>query len=238
MLEIIKNLNEHTIFCGFGRLTKIAAYELKQADGETLVIIDSNPDRVLEAREEGFLVVEGDATSDEVLTEAGIMRAKRLVTLLPKDSDNLYVVLTSRELNPNLFLLSRTEDEAGEKRLKRAGADRVISPYRVGGLKIAEGLVRPYVTDFIDLAVSSHYGHLQIEEIRVPSTTPLAGLTLRESELRQKSNVMVAAIISQDGEMQFNPDADTRILAGSTLIALGLKADLLQLEGLLMGKGS
>jgi voltage-gated potassium channel len=233
MQEVIKSLSGHTIFCGYGRLTRIAAAELRQSDNK-LIIIESDPQRVAEAREAGYLVIEGDATVDEVLIQAGVKRAKRLVSVLQKDSDNLYVVLTSRELSPDLFILSRTEDEAGDKRLRRAGADRLISPYRVGGQKIAEGLLRPYVTDFIDLAVSSHQGHLQIEEIRVPEQNSLNGLTLKEAALRQRVNIMIAAVISKDGRMTFNPDAETVIEGGSTFIALGLKSDLLKLESLLL----
>lgn len=235
MLDDIRRLSQHTIFCGFGRLTRVAAAELRQAQVK-LVIIDKDPSRIEEAKEMGFLVLEGDATDDETLLQAGIRRANRLVAVLPKDADNLYVVLTSRELNPELFIMSRAEDESGEKRLRRAGANKVVSPFRVGGQKIAEGLVRPYVTDFLDLAVSSNAGHLQIEEIRIPLESPLAGLTLREAELRQKTNVIVAAIISRAGKMLFNPDADTVIEGGSTFIALGLKDELVELERLLLGE--
>jgi voltage-gated potassium channel len=233
MQEVIRSLSSHTIFCGYGRLTRIAAAELRRSDNK-LIIIELDPQRVADAREAGYLVVEGDATVDEVLIQAGVKRAKRLVSVLQKDSDNLYVVLTSRELSPDLFILSRTEDEAGDKRLRRAGADRLISPYRVGGQKIAEGLLRPYVTDFIDLAVSSHQGHLQIEEIKIPEQSSLNGLSLKEAALRQRVNVMVAAVISKDGEMNFNPAAETVIEGGTTFIALGLKGDLLKLESILL----
>lgn len=234
MLEVIKKLEGHTIFCGFGRLTRIAAFELRQA-GVKLVIVEKDETRAQEARQAGYLVVEGDAATDETLLQAGVRRANRLVSLLPKDSDNLYVILTCRELGPDLFIMSRAEDEAGEKRLRRAGANRLISPYRVGGQKIAEGLMRPYVTDFLDLAVSSNRGHLQIEEIRIPPGSPMVGLTLQSANLRQETNVIVAAIISQSGRMIFNPDGGTMIEGGATFIAMGLKQELLKLEELLLG---
>ncbi len=235
MLDQIEQLKNHTIFCGFGRLTKIAAAELRAA-GISLVIIDRNPERVDEAKEAGYLALFGDSTIDEVLLRAGLTRAQRLVSLLPKDADNLYVILTSREMRKDLFILSRAEDENGEKRLVRAGANKVIAPYRVGGQKIAEGLMRPYVTDFLDLAVSgSKNKGLQIEEIKIPDSCPIKGQTLQDALLRQKTNVIIAAIVSPVGEMLFNPDSQTKIEQGATFIAIGVKEKLIQLEGLLTG---
>jgi voltage-gated potassium channel len=234
MLEQIEKLKNHTIFCGFGRLTRIAAAELRTA-GVSLVIVDRDAARVEEARQMGYLALHGDSTLDEVLMRAGINRAQRLVSLLPKDADNLYVILTSRELRADLFILSRAEDDAGEKRLTRAGANKVIAPYRVGGQKIAEGIMRPYVTDFLDLAVSGSNKGLQIEEIKIPSNCPVKDQTLKEALIRQKTNVIVAAIVSPLGQMLFNPDSLTKIEEGATFIAIGVKENLIQLEGLLTG---
>lgn len=234
MGRIIKRMENHSIICGYGRLSRIAAKELKEA-GAPLVIVDANETRCNEAQEAGHVVVKGDASTSEVLLEAGIMKASRLVSLLPKDADNLYVILTSKELNPNLFILSRAEDEAGEKRLKTIGANKIVSPYRVGAQKIADGLLRPYVTDFIDLAVSTSSGHLAIEEIRIPENSPLGGVSLKDAELRNKTNVMVAAIISPLGAMNVNPSGDTIIEVGSTLIGFGLKHDFRELERVLLG---
>lgn len=235
MGEQIRKLEGHTIICGFSRLARIAIRELL-ASGTKVVIIESEVHRATEARELGYLVVQGDATHDETLLAAGIQRARSLVTLLPKDADNLYVILSCRELSPELFIMTRAEDEAGEKKLQRAGASRIISPYRVGGQKIAEGLTRPYVTEFLDLAVSSTGSHLQLEEIRIPHGSPLHGHTLRDAELRQRTNVIVAAIIMPNGTMHFNPDGSTEIREGSTFIALGLREELLRLEKLLLGE--
>jgi voltage-gated potassium channel len=233
MRDTIRQLRDHTIICGYGRLSRIAGRELRDA-GVPVVIIEQNDEHALEAEDNGFLVLRGDATTDEALLEAGIERASRLVTLLPKDSDNLYVVLTSRELAPNLFIISRAEQEVGEKRLTRAGSNKIISPYRVGGQKIADGILRPYVMDFIDLAVSSSSGDLQIEEIKIPDASALVGATLQDAALRQKTNVIIAAIISKTGEMQFNPSGATVIEASSTMIGLGFKKDLAALEQLLL----
>jgi voltage-gated potassium channel len=233
MQDFIDKLENHTIICGYGRLAKIAALEVRK-NGVDVVIIDSDEIIAEEAKEDGFLVVVGDATLDEILIEAGIKRAKRLVSLLPKGSDNLYVVLTSRELCPNLFILSRAEDEAFEKRLMRAGVTRLISPYRVGGQKIADGLIRPYVTNFLDLAASSNKANLQIEEIKIPERSPLIGRSLGEANFRQVSNIIVAAIIPRMGEMVFNPSAQALIDGGSTFIVLGEKEELHKFEKILL----
>jgi voltage-gated potassium channel len=233
MREAIKSLKDHTIVCGYGRLSRIACPEMRLA-GESLVILDKDEGRVQEALEAGFTALQGDCTLDEVLIDAGLKRAKRLVSLLPKDSDNLYVMLTSRELNPKLYTLSRAEDELGEKRLKRAGADSVIAPYRVGGLKIVDRLLRPYVTDFIDLTVTGSKGEYQIEEIKIPAMSRLHNVALKDSGLRQSTNVIIAAMLSESGELTFNPSGETLISQGGTLIAIGLKSDLAVLEKLLI----
>lgn len=234
MNDAIDKLEKHTIICGYGRLSRIAAKALQEAK-HPFVIVDKDEGRVSEARDSGYLAMNGDATLDETLLSAGVKRAERLVCLMPKDADNLYVILTSRELSPNLFILSRAEDDAGEKRLQRAGANRIVAPYRVGGQKIVDGLLRPYVTDFIDLAAPSSGVDLQIEQIRVPSQSPLASKSLKDSGLRQKTNVIIAAIISQNGEMHFNPSGDTMIEAGVTLIGMGSKRDFVELEKMVIG---
>lgn len=234
--RIIRRMKGHTIICGYGRLTRIVAQALS-ASGQQLIIIEADEHRCVEAEQDGFLVLHGDATQEETLRKAGVAAAKQLVSLLPKDSDNLYVILSSKEMNPGLFIFSRAEDDIGEKRLKKAGAARIVSPYRIGGQKIADGLLRPYVTDFIDLAGSASGHALQLEEILIPANSPLNGRMLKDSGLRQKTNIIVAAIISKEGEMQFNPSGDTIIEAGSTLIGLGFKSDFLALENILIPRG-
>ena len=233
MRERIKEMHNHTIFCGFSRLSRTAASELRKA-GEEIVVIESDQVRGREAEQAGFLVVYGDATLDESLTSAGVERAKRLVTLLPRDSDNVYVTLTARELNSALYIVSRAEDEVGEKRLKRAGVDRLVSAYRLAARKLADGLMRPYITDFFEIAGTGVAGW-KIEEIKVPASSSICGKTLRDLALRQTANVSIAAIISPQGKFQLNPQGDTVLGADSTLIAVGWKADIETLEGLVVG---
>jgi voltage-gated potassium channel len=231
-VDELRKITGHTIICGYGRLARIAAAELKQQKVD-VVIVDIDPTCIEEARSEGFLAVEGDATIDETLKEAGILRAARLVSLLSKGSDNLYVVMTSRELCSSLFIMSRAEDEVFEKRLKRAGVTRLISPYRVGGKRIADGIVRPFVTNFLDLASSSSTS-LQIEELTIPANSSLVGKTLKSSGLRKHCNVIVVGIIPPSLEMIFNPNADTVIEAGATFIVVGEGEELVKLENRLI----
>jgi len=233
--DIINKLEGHTIVCGFGRIARVAAKELSIHNVD-LVIIENDSDRVDAARALGYLVVEGDATDDETLIEAGIRQAARVISLLPKGSDNLYVVLTSRELNDSLFIVTRAEDDKFEKRLEKAGANRLFSPYRLGGQRIAEGIIRPYVTNFLDLAAASDNAALSLEELRIPDDSVLVGRTLRGVDFRKQCNVIVAAVIPHEGEMMFNPHADTVIEGGATFIVLGERSELTKLENLIISK--
>ena len=156
------------------------------------------------------------------------------MTLLPRDSDNVYVTLTGRELNSSLYIVSRAEDEVGETRLKRAGINRIVSAYRIAARKLADGLMRPYITDFFDIAGTGTSGW-KIEEIKVPATSAICGKTLGDLALRQTANVSIAAIISPDGNFQLNPQGDTTLVAESTLIAVGWQTDIQALEVLVVG---
>jgi voltage-gated potassium channel len=146
----------------------------------------------------------------------------------------VYVTLTARELNPSLYIVSRAEDEVGEKRLKRAGVDRIVSTSRLAARKLADGLMRPYITDFFEIAGTGVAGW-KIEEIKVPISSTICGKTLRDLALRQTANISIAAIISPTGDFQLNPQGDTVLMAESTLIAVGWKADIETLEELIIG---
>ncbi len=228
MKEEIERTSGHTIFCGYSRLGRLAAQELRSA-GVAVVVVDVDSERIAAAEAEGFLTVQGDATTDDVLLAAGIERADRLIALLPRDSDNLYIILTARELSPTLYIVSRAEDEAGEKRLKRAGVDRVISTYSLAARKLADGLMRPFVTDFFEIAGRGHDGW-KIEELRIPPQSRVCGKNLGQLAWRQKSKVGIAAIVSPRGDLELNPSGDTIVEPGSTLIAIGWKSDIAALE--------
>lgn len=234
MFDQIEKMSGHTIFCGFGKLAKFAAEQLKD-EITRIVVIEKDPEKVHMAREQGFYAILGDATKEETLLSAGVTKAKSLVSLLTKDSDNVFVILTCRELSKEIFIFTRAEEEHSEKHLLRAGANRIVSPYRAGGQKIAEGLSRPYVTEILNLNTNSEGEYLQLEEIRIPEQSSIGGITLRDSSIRQKTNVIVAAIVHENGTMTFNPSADTELENGTTLIVLGIKPELLKLEKIITG---
>lgn len=225
MEQKISNLSKHTIVCGYGRLGISTVEALLQA-GESFVIVERDPERVRRALSAGLFVVEGDATSEQALLNAGLQRAKCLTALLPRDSDNLFVILTAKQLNNSLRMISRAEDETGERHLRNAGAHRVIAPYRTGGQRVADAVVRPNVADFIDLAAWDKREEFEIDELRVPINSKLAGIKIADTDIRRKANIMIAAVITEAGKMIFNPSADFVIEPGCTLIALGAKSDL------------
>lgn len=235
MKQAIQDLNNHIIFCGFSRLGRTAIAELK-AKGQDLVVIELDLEKAKQAELEGLLVIQGDASKDDILLKAGIKKAAKIASILPKDSDNLYVVLTAKELKSDVYIISKAEDELGEKRLKRAGANKIISPYRVGGQRIADGLLRPYVTDFLDLTSFDSKSDLFLEEILVPEKSFVVGQAIRDTGIREETNIIIAAIISADSKMQYNPSGNTIIKAKDNLICLGEKNAFKKMGEILLKK--
>jgi voltage-gated potassium channel len=223
----IKELNHHYIICGYGRMGKIICKELK-AKGVKFIVIEKNSAK-LPARED-ILILEGDATQDEVLQEACIERAKGLISVLPTDAENLFVVLSARGLNQQLLIVARAGEEGSEQKLVRAGADRVISPYHIGGLRIAHTVLKPAVVDFIEFATKSGNIDLQMEEVTITEGSRLIGRTLDESGIGRDLGIIIVAIRKSSGEMKFNPTSRNTIEVGDTLIALGEIPKLIMLE--------
>lgn len=228
LLKHIRRLHNHYIICGFGRIGEIIARQLKERH-IPLLIIETNPELLLTLEESGYSFLNGDATKEEVLLEAGIERAKGLVSVVSSDAHNVFIVLTARSLNPHLFIVARGVEPGSEQKLLRAGADRVESPYELGGRKMAQTILRPNVTTFIELAMKEEVD-LGMEEIRVAPTSALVGLALKESGIRQQLNIIVVSIKRAGGEMLFNPRPATQIFPGDTLIALGVRKSLEELE--------
>jgi len=222
----IRELRDHYIVCGYGRMGKIIVKELK-SQRVKFVAIEKNA--ISQEKEEAFLVI-GDATQDELLKEVGIERAKGLITVLPTDAENLYVVLSAKGLNPNLFIVARAGEEGSEQKLLRAGADRVISPYLIGGLRIAHTVLKPAVVDFIELATQSGNIDLQLEEIPIPDVSRFSGLSLDQCGFGKDLGIIIVGIKKTSGDMQFNPTYRTLIEPGDTLIALGETSKLKVLE--------
>lgn len=223
----IKGLKDHYIICGYGRMGSIVARELK-AKGVEAVVIEKEP--VSRVDNGDILLFEGDATNEEVLKKVGIDKAKGLVSVLPTDAENLYAVLSARELNPRLFVLARASDEGAEQKMLRAGATRVVSPYLTGGLKIAHTILKPAVMDFIEFATRAGNIEIQMEEVPVQNDSKLVGITLDESGIGRDLGVIVVAIKNKAGVMQFNPTSKTIMQEGDTLIALGEVSKLSELE--------
>jgi len=168
-----------------------------------------------------------------VLITAGVKKARGLVSVVASDADNVYITLTARELNPDLFILARSTDESSERKLIRAGANKVISPYYMGALRMVQAILRPAVVDFLEIAFHGKSMELQLEEITVKPNSNLIGFSLKEAEIRKKLGVIIVAIKESSGKMIFNPSPDIRIKAGDTLITLGEVNNLLRLEKML-----
>jgi voltage-gated potassium channel len=230
----LKSLKDHYILCGFGRIGSIIAREL-WVNKIPMVIIDTDPENTEGLESEGIPYINDDATSDEVLLNAGIERAKGMVSVVASDADNLFITMTARGLNHDLFILARADEEATEKKLLRAGANRVVMPYFIGGHKMAQAIIKPAVTDFLDFALESKDIGLEMEEFKVGENSQLNGIVLMDSGIRQELDVIIVAIRKRDGAMQFNPSSQTRIEAGDTLISLGKSDDLGKLAKILSG---
>jgi voltage-gated potassium channel len=228
----MRSISDHYIVCGFGRLGKIISRELK-GNHIPLIVIDNHPDIVQSLEHENIPYIIGDATNEEVLLEAGIERAKGLISVVASDADNVFITMSARVLNPNLFILCRAEEEQTERKLLRAGANRVVMPYSIGAHKMAHTIIKPAVSDFLELTVHNRRIGLEMGEVEVSEKSRLNGLTLLNSGIRQDMDVIIIAVRKKEGEMKFNPSSKTRIEAGDTLIALGKSEDLTKLAKVL-----
>jgi voltage-gated potassium channel len=231
MERSLADLRQHMIVCGYGRMGHLVC-EHFAAHGLAFVVIDRQPESLADFQVPHGLALHGDATSDEVLRRAGVERARGLVAVITSDADNLYITMSARLLNERLFIVARAEDERAEQKLVRAGADRVVSPYAIGGARMAQAVLRPTVVDFLELATRTEHLALQIEEVRIQAGSHLAGTTLRDSQVRQDLGIMIVAIKKGSGEMLFNPPPDAAMEPGDILITLGPRPQLDRLERL------
>jgi voltage-gated potassium channel len=229
MQKRIGALTNHYLVCGFGRIGEVVCRELTSKP-VPFVVIESNEERAREAEAAEYLVLQGDATDEKTLVAAGVSRAKGLFAALATDAGNVFVTLTAKELNPALFVVARAETERSERTLLRSGADKVISPYAMGGHRMAQAALRPAVVDIIDLATHHQSLELQLEEISVPTYSPCKGVALKDSGLWEQPGVIVVAIKRASGRMLFNPAPGERIEAGDSLIALAEAPQLKEIE--------
>lgn len=218
--HMLEQLNHHFIVCGYGRIGAILVDEFRRQQ-VPYVVIERDAERVRALVEAGHLAVEGDASSEEVLARAGVSRARGLIAAVSTDAENVYTILTARLMQPALYIIGRAESEESTRKITRAGADRVISPYQIGGLHMAQLALRPAVVEFVQLATSSEFLELSMEQIEVRGPGPLAGQTIVGANLRQRFGVIVVGIRRAAGRMEFNPPPDARMDDGDHLVVLG-----------------
>ena len=221
MMKRIRDLSDHYIVCGHGRVGQRLAEDLHR-EGKKVVVIDIDEDVIADLHETGYLYMAGDAEEEDVLRTAGIDRARGLILTLPQDSSNVFVALTAREMNPDLFILARTVDHDNRSKLLNAGADKVIAPAEVGADRMAQVVLRPHTDEFLEHVLHTNALSRQIDEVQVHERAPLAGQTLAESNFRQQFEAIVIGIIdAETGTMTFNPPPAERIDAGDILIVMG-----------------
>lgn len=221
----ISKLEGHYIICGYGRIGSLVCAELRD-HGMECVVIENQPASIERMEADRVLFLPLDATVDGTLMDAGIMRAKGIVTAVGSDADNVFITLTAKGLRPDIFVLARASDEKNEIKLKRAGANRVVSPYLIGGKRMAHVLIRPTVIDFIDIAVTDGNLDLQMEECRIQPTSDLVGKNLVESNLRKDYGVIIVLIKKHGGAMIFNPQSSEVLESDDILVVLGKKDDM------------
>lgn len=225
MIRRIKRMRDHAIICGFGRIGRDLAKNLT-AEGLPFVVIEQSEEAVGRAEEAGYEVLRGDATIDALLEEAGVEKAKSILPVLASDADNLYIVISARQLNPRINIVARATDEAAEKKMKRAGADRVMRPLHIGAQHLAQAVIRPTVLDFIQISGRSPDESYALEEIAITSGSALVGHTLADVGTSLLQGIIVVGIKRVGGDLIFNPRGATELNAGDTLVAMGATADM------------
>jgi voltage-gated potassium channel len=236
MEAAINKLSGHYILCGYGRVGRQVAREFAR-DGVPFVIIEQDPAIVEECVEEGYLVLLGEASDDEVLEEAGIRRARGLVAAVDSDADNVFVVLSARKLNPELHIVARASSDESAAKLEMAGADRTLSPYAVGGRRLASLATQPLIVDFLDIVTRGEEGiEFRLEEFRVPEDSFIADQTIGELRIGERTGAMILATRNKEGRFDTTPSASNRIRAGDTLIVLGTREQVTRLERLMRGE--
>jgi voltage-gated potassium channel len=235
--RMLSKIENHYIVCGYGRIGQQVCRDFV-AEGAAFVILEKDPDLVRKAEQDGFLALPGDASSDETLLEAGIERARCVLSALPSDAENLYVVLSAKILNPKILAIARASSDEGALKLERVGADKVVSPYVTGAKRMAALALRPQVIDLLE-TVSIGGSQAYIEEFLLPKvdkefTCPYLHKSLKEAELRSKSGALVLAIRRDSGDFIGNPTADARLEPGDLLICMGTGEQLRKLAQVIL----
>jgi len=232
----LATLTGHLIVCGYGRMGKIVCSELDRQK-KWFVLLDKTPELLQDLPYTYCLPLQGDATTDELLRKAGIERARALVTVVGSDADNLYITLSARLLNSKLLIVARAEEEDAEVKLRKVGANKIISPYLAGGHRVVQAVLRPAVLRFMELATRPEFLDLQIEEVKIGPGSVLATQSLRHSRIHADLGILVVGIVRPNGELLYNPPPDTVVEPEAVMIALGQRRQLDQLEKLATGPG-
>lgn len=227
-MKAIEKIRNHFIVCGFGRMGSFVCKEFHRR-GIPFVVVELNPDVQARVIQAGYFLSPGDATEEEVLQAANIQNAKGLVAVLNSDAANVYTVLTARELKPDLEITARAAEESAIKKLSRAGATKVLSPYQTGGFRIVMGILKPTVMSFLEVAMDYEHLGIQLEEVTVGEQSPYCGKPLVETDIRRDLDLIIIAVKKKNGEMVFNPGPQTTIECHDTLITLGERNNLEEL---------
>jgi voltage-gated potassium channel len=221
----ISGMSAHHIVAGLGRVGSVVGDEF-EAQGVPFVVIDAEDTALQRARERGWAFVRGDATEEATLREAGIERARSLTAALNSDASNVFVMLTARGLSPDLFIVARATTPSAEDKMRRAGADRVITPTEIGGRRMASMVMRPMVVDFLDLVAGGQRTELKLEEITLSAGDPYVGMTIADAHIRSTTGVYVLAVHGSDDSVNSNPSSDTVMRPGDRLVVLGSEDQL------------
>jgi voltage-gated potassium channel len=221
----IEDFKDHYVICGYGQMGQIVAERLRRSRVPVMVI-DHSDGCLTQCREQSIPCLRGDAMEEENLKAAGVERAKGLISVVNRDADNVFIVLTARALNPDLSIYARSGSKGVESKLIRAGANRVVSPYATAARRIIQNVLRPTVTDFLELALSGEGIELEMEELIIPETASFAGKALKDSGIRGGFNLIIVAIKRLDGTRIYNPSPLEPLMVGDTLIAVGPQADM------------
>ena len=236
MKKKVAELNDHLVICGYGRVGEQVAREFSRA-GELFVVVDSNPESIGRCKEHGLLCVEGNAADDETLSAAGLQRARGLVACVDSDADNVFVTLSARVMAPDIRIVARANMEDSYSKLKKAGADKVISPYAIGGREMATLMRKPMVSDYLDVVTGSGELELRVEQFTISSDSPAVGKSINDLDVRRRTGAIILAARKPGGAFDTNPGPETTLSSEDTVIAVGTPGEIQSLESLLIPAG-
>lgn len=231
MRRQIETLQGHTLVAGYGRVGALVCDELAESD-MPFVVIDSDADAIAEIEKRGYYYVHGDATEEKILNDAGLDRARVLVTVMPNDAANVFITLTARQLAPSVMIVARAELPSTQKKLKQAGANHVILPAQIGAHRIVSLLTNPTAVEFAELVTQRSSLAIEMDDIPIRDGSPLSGQTLRDADIGRRTGVIVIAVKRADGRVEFPPSGDKPLVAADSIVVLGRRANLDQFRKL------